>query len=78
MYVHVFFIRTIEQRASILGQQVRLSRKLMDEFQKCFLLIVAVSFVIKQTNVYTLINKVTISVEIKNSWGSGRNLLVLI
>ena len=47
--LHALFVDKnicIEQRASILGQQVRLFRKLMDGFQNCFLLIVPGSFVI--------------------------------
>ena len=45
---HFFKIRTIsqEQRASILGRNVRLSRKLMDGFQNCFRLIIDGFFVI--------------------------------
>ena len=47
-YTLFFSIRTIlqGQQASILSQYVRLFRKLKDEFQKCFLLIVDGSFVI--------------------------------
>ena len=71
---------TGEQRALIVGQQFRLYRKRTDGFHKCFLLIVSGSFVIifNRKMYPTPLKKITISIDIKNIWGSGPDLLVLV